>query len=286
MVKAATRPEKESYVLVDFHHGTDALTVEKYTDFTSNFEGYLSTPAMEVTLPENTGSLESKEIRIVLPQDIFSTRASNGLPHSPIFVKVQEITFGLAPGDIGSLLTVFHGRVMKTIRNFQGSSGVVAFFADPIKARLDIKMGLLCNPHCVWTLFGRGCSIGVPGGPDIANFMRNVEITARDGKHVTITNPIITSDAGADQFYWRRGWVRKDGLTIGIRDWDLTDPTVFVLDRAVPADWVLAGFSSIDIVPGCDKTVETCRARYNNEANFAGVGYAIPAHQPNLEVGG
>jgi len=120
MAKALARPEKESYVLVDFRHGTNALENEKYTDWTVDFEGYTSTPDMEVNLPANTGTFDSKELRITMPTDAFTERAASGAPHSPIFVTVQEVTQGLFAGDVGSQLTVFRGRVMRTVKDPRG----------------------------------------------------------------------------------------------------------------------------------------------------------------------
>lgn len=277
MVKSNARPEKQSYVLVKFFHGANGATQERYTDWQQAFLGHKATPKMELEIPDNEGTFDDRELRIVLPADAFSSRAANGLPHSPIYVQVDEFSEGLFTGDQNTQLVLFKGRVVRTIANFQGRPNTIAFFCLPIKSRLDIPMGLPCNHHCVWTLFGRGC------GLNEAIFDIQTEIASVDGQEVTITDSTFTTPAASDPRYWRRGYLEKDGLRISIRDYDYnTDPTKVQMARRVPDDWV-GGSNDIRAVPGCDKTVETCRARYNNEEHFGGIGYAIPAYQPNIE---
>jgi uncharacterized protein len=274
MVKAQARPEKEGFILVAFNHGTDANTQELYTDWQQDVLGHKSTPKMALDIPDNTATFDKRELRVLLPLDDFTDRASSGVPHSPIFLSVTEVTQGLFPGDQNTQRVLFRGRVMRTIRNFQGRNNLVAFFALTAKSRLDVPMGLPCNHHCVWNVFGRGC------GLDVNDFDENGQIDSVDGQEVTVTTAAVTSKTGT---YWRRGYMERGGLRIPIRDWSDADPTKFQMARRVPDDWISAGAISIHFVPGCDKTIETCRARYDNEEKFGGAGYAIPPYQPNFE---
>lgn len=274
MVKASARPEKEGYLLVTFRHGDAAIELAKYTDWQQDISGHASTPTMALDIPANTGTFDRRELRVLLPLDTFTDRASGGVPHSPIFLEVAEVTQGLFTGDQSTQRILFKGRVMRIIRNFQGKNNIVAFFALPAKSRLDIPMGLPCNHHCVWNLFGRGC------GLNIASFDERGQIDSVDGQEVVVTTAAVTGKAGR---HWRRGYMEREGLRIPIRDWSDTDPTKFQMARRVPDDWVLAGPISITFVPGCDKTIETCRAVFDNEENFGGAGYAIPPYQPNFE---
>jgi len=98
---------------------------------------------------------------------------------------------------------------------------------------------------------------------------------------VTITDAGAIAKTGT---YWRRGYILRDGLAIGIRDWSDADPTVFYLTRGVPEDWVLAGGDSVLLVPGCDGHIETCRDVFNQEETFMGMGYKMPDHHPNYET--
>jgi hypothetical protein len=277
MVKGQDRPEKESYLLVTFYSGEGLANQNKYTNFEQTTEGFPSEPRMEVEMPENTGTFDRHELRIWLPYDTFTNRVGSGVPHSPLFVRIEEVTNGLFPGDQSTRLVLYRGRVMHTQRNFQKRPNTVAFFCLPAKALLDIPLGLPCNHHCVWTLFKGGC------GASEARFDLQTEIDSVDGQEVTITDTAVTTPGRSDARYWKRGYMEKDGLQIGIREYDGdTDFTKFYMDRRVPTDWI-GGTNDIRIVPGCDKTIENCRSRFNQEETFGGAGYGIPPYQPNIE---
>ena len=276
MVKAYARPEKEGFVLVTFFYGTDLLTQAKYTDWDQPFLGHASEPRMSLSIPENTGTFDKRELRVVLPLDVFTTRASSGVPHSPMYVRIEELTQGLFTGDQSSSKVLYNGRVIRTTRNYQGMNNKAAFFCLPAKSRLDVSMGLPCNHHCAWTLFKGGCGVtpvAITG-----------EIDSKDGTEITVTTPGVTTPGGTDARYWKRGYCEKDGLRISIRDYDgATDTGKLYMARPVPTDWI-GGTNDITFVPGCDKTVETCRARWSGEEFFMGLGYAIPAYSPNFET--
>jgi len=278
MAKAYARPEKEGFVLVTFFYGDGLTTQSRYTDWDQPFLGHTSEPRMALSIPENEGTFDKRELRITLPQDIFTTRASSGVPHSPMYVIIEELTRGLFTGDQSSQKILYGGRITRTIRNFQGQNGRVAFFSLPIKSRLDVAMGLPCNHQCGWTLFHGGCGVtpvSVTG-----------DIDSSDGTEITVTTLGVTTPGGTDAFYWKRGYAVKDGLRIAIRDYNGgVDTSKLYMARPVPIDWV-GGLNDIQFVPGCDKTVETCIARWNGEEFFMGLGYAIPAYQPNFETPG
>jgi len=265
---------KRGFLLVEFRHGDGASVRELYTNYQQDVSGHTSTPNMEVSLPPNDGVLGNRELRVVLPSDSFVDRLSNGLRHSPVFVRVRELTEGVDLSDVSIEMTLFRGRVMRSVRNFQGVSGRVALFSQTRKAenRLDIRMGLACNHHCVATLFGPLCQL------DIDNFAVMGHIDSVDGKEIIVTASAVQTVSRE----WRRGWLEKEGLRIPISDWDSADPTKFFTARRVPDDWI-GGTNDVRFVPGCNKTIEQCRSDYNNEQHFSGLGYDIPAHQPNLE---
>lgn len=286
MTTSLARPEKEGYLLVELRYG-DPLTptYARYTDWGQDTAGHTSTEGLEVEVPENVGNFEEKETRVVLPMNAFTTVASSGLPHSPVFLKITEITAGLFPGDASHQLVVFNGRVERSVRNFEGANNSVAFFALPIKSQLEVPMGLQCNNTCNWSMFRGAC------GNKRAESSHRIQgqIVAIDGQEVTVganaglTSP--TSPGGNISRYWERGFLRKDGLQIGVRIWVSTDPTVFVLRRRPPDSWLFAGVSSIDFIPGCHKTIEDCRLVWDNEENFLGLGYAMLPYNALFEGG-
>lgn len=288
MATASGSPQKEGYVLVQFTHGDPSdYQFERYTNFSRDVESYASTPALEVKVPVNTGAFEKKELEIYLPMDAFTEEVGTGLPHSPIFVSIEEVTVGFTPGEEGARNILFTGRVTRTVANFQGRNDTLAFFALPIKSRLDVPMGLQCNHHCANRLFSAGCGLS-QALHDLTG-----QIATMDGKEITIsanasiTNP--TAPGGDNSRFWERGYLRKDGLRIGIHLWTIADPTVFVLRRRPPSNWLLAGNNSIQFIPGCHKTIEDCRGVWDNEegqggsGGFAGYGFAMLPYNPIIE---
>jgi len=281
MTRALAKPEKESYLLVEFRHGEDAGSSERYTDFQQDTIGFTSTPLMEVDIPDNTGTFDETETKIILPIDAFTDRLSDGLPHSPTYVKIEERTQGFVSGDEASVLILFRGQVKRVIRNYQGRTNMVAIFAVPAKSRLNVPLGLQCNHHCERRLFSPGCGLLQ------VSFDQPGEIASIDGKEVTIVaNAAIespTAPGGTNDRFWERGYLEKDGLRIGIHIWTIADPKVFVLRKRPPADWILAGTGSVLFVPGCHGTIEDCRDVWDNEEHFLGLGYAMPDYSPNIE---
>ncbi len=270
---AYEQSEKESFLLVTFTYGDpDAPTTALYTDWQEDYVGgFISTPNMEVKLPENTGTFEEKPCTIELTRDNFSGTLGSGIAHSPCYVRVREITRSLSGGPQASDLTVFNGRVVSTVKNYQGRSDRILIRALPQKSRMEVALALPCNHHCIWTLFGRGCALSR------AAFKVLGTISAIDGKQITTATAGIT---GKPDKYWHRGYVEYDGLRIGIQNWTLADATHLFLVRRPPDSWI---GPTLDFYPGCDKTVETCIARFNNEDQFGGVGYAIPPYNPLIE---
>lgn len=277
MVQADQRPEKEGFVLVRFFHGDNLSQQELYTDWDQSLQGHKSEPRMALRIPENTGTFDDTDLRIILPEDIFTIRASSGTPHSPIFVIVSEATQALELGDQGIQRVLFRGRVMKVVKNFQGKKGRIAFMAQTLKARLDQKLSFPCTHQCVWTLFKGNC------GAVEGDFEINTEIDSVSGFEVTIVDTEVTDKGVSDARYWKRGYMEKDGLRITIRDYDgATDVQKFQMVRKVPSDWI-GGTNDIRIVPGCDKTVETCRSRFDQEETFMGPGYKMLQYHPLFE---
>lgn len=275
MTRAIARPEKESYILVEFLYGLDALTPARYTDLERDFNDFVSTPTLEVEIPDNVGSFQEKECRVTLPLDAFTSRLSDGKPHSPVFLKIEQQIRGLTSGEAGSNLILFRGRVERAFRNHQRRANQVAIQALLSKSRLDVPLGLQMNHHDEARIFGP------MSGLVQASHQQTGQIASVNGKEVTISTPraVITAPTapgGDNSRFWERGWLEKDGARIGVHIWTIADPTVFVLRESPPADWLLAGATSILFVPGSHGTVEDARAVWDDEEHFLGYGYATP----------
>lgn len=274
MARAVDTASKDTYVLVRFTYGDpDDPDYIAFTNWTSDIPGspvYTSMPTMELTIPENNGILDDRPLDISLPMtNSWFAALVNGEPKSPTYVVAEEITKPDAGGDTSSKRIFYRGELVRTIKNHQGRSNNSLARFSSIKGRLDIPLGVPANHHCAWTLFGPGCQLPSAG------FSDSLTIDTIDGKVLTTT----TSSARTGKFF-HRGYIEYEGVRIGIRDWDDSDPDTFYLLKLPPASWV---GKTATFWAGCDKTLTTCKDRFNWESYFGGMGYAIPAYNPLIE---
>lgn len=312
---------KESFVAVEFRYD-QALpnitgdgfgqfakqvvtnTFQRFTNWSSdvfvNGQKYTSLVTMGIELPNNTGVFKEKDAGIELPftANGFTDKSSNGEPFAPMFLTIYEFARPVDGSNQSSdLLTLFAGRVIRTLRNYQGRNGVVRYEAQSAKSRLNVPLGLVANHHCVWTLGGRGCAgLGfTAGGSPIVGAsvfysqQRIGTVTTITGKRVTLADIFDDGSGDLNMFpwstltagFWSRGFLERKGVRLLIRQWLKPGATnTFDLVREPPAEWIN---QRVRLYPGCDKTVQTCRSRWNNEAQFGGMGYAVPAYNPILE---
>lgn len=263
-------PHKNAYLYVDFSY---AAGTTKYTDWASPSDGtYTFEPKLGVKVADNTGTFEEKTTTIELPYgDAFTTMIGAGDPLPPIYVKVRERLEDPLGVVTAQELVLFRGRVTRVARNYQGRKGAIVIQALSLKVNLQTPLGLVCTQQCVWNFGGRGC--GVALGPLVKTGTCTVIGTDR---RVTITGLAAAPDAT----YWRAGYVTRNGLKIGIRDWSDSAPTIFLLRERPPAEWV---GHAVSVTPGCDKSYAICGSRWSNHGQFGGFGIAMPDYHPNLE---
>lgn len=277
MVTGNAQPEKESFLLVLFKYGEDQGVEARYTNWDEAFSGYSPEPRMEVDVADNTGSLEDEETMIGLPLDnAFVTILTAPTAFSDTFVKVTEVTRSLT-GGASTVKVLAAGKVVRVTRNYEGRSNYGAIFFKPGKSRLDYPLQPPTTHQCNWQVFKSPCG-AAQGSHEIV-----AEIVSVDGLEVTATDANLAAQAGADDRYWHRGFLEKDGLRIYVREYDgSVDVTKFGLAEVTPTDWI-GGSQDILFVAGCDKTIETCRSRFSQESNFSGLGYGMQPYNPNFE---
>jgi len=269
---------KKTWQLVLFSYGDPEDPAQAaFTNWTASIDGpptFQSLPAMEVKLPENVGTLENKELEIRMPRGTFVDRLSSGVAHSPCFVQVWENleSADVDGTDLSDELTVFSGRVITTVRHPEGKRNIVEIRAISPKGELEVPLGLQANHLCNWTLGKSPCG----ASPIIRT---SLEVANLSGRLLTVS---AMSTSGLSDRHFHRGFVLLDGLRIAIREWRLASPLDFYLVRPAPLEWL---GESIDAYTGCPKTIEACRALYDSEETFMGLGYAIPPYNPIIEDG-
>lgn len=283
MSEAIDLSTKETYHLVDFVHGGGSAF---YTDWTSDvpFGGnnYISTPEMEVRPPANDGMFGEKTCNVSIPlitgdvdNDTFAARISNGQPHAKTDVTVREVLKSTTPGPSQTVNTLFVGAVHIASSNHRQRQDKVMLRCLPIKSRVaTVSMGIPAYHLCGNNLGDASCKVNLSTGQRTVAAI----IASIDGREVTMeTNALLS--ASPDRFF-HRGFIKFENLFLGIQDWRSADPLKFFMTRQPPAHW---DGSTVSVVAGCDKSVETCRGRFANEANFLGLGYAMPSYHPNFE---
>lgn len=295
MTKAADKPEKQSHLQVNFQYGDiNSPDFIGFTDWTVSQGQFMSTPTMKVTLPANSGVLDDAPVQVEIPleADAWLEAYTEDVAREFVFVEITEVTRPLEGGPQATTLILFRGLVTDSVRNWQGDR-IAMFECRSYKQRLDFPIAVAATHQCTWRLFGRGCLLNQ------TTFQRTGQLATIDGKVVTITTPNAaitspTSPGGNTDRYWERGFLEKDGLQIPVMKWvKAEDATRFILRDVPPADWLLAGATSIRFVPGCHKTIEDCRDVWDNEqgvsgsvgGGFNGIGYAMVPYNPLFEKG-
>ena len=282
MTAATARPEKESYVLVACRYNG---TYSRFTNWGSTIDpagaNYVSVPAMSVHLPENVGTVDCQMAKIELPMNSdtegFLEPLTRGTPFAPVKVTIVEVNRGLEAGDTAENLTLFQGWLRLTIRNPSNRRGFVAMEIQSPKANLQKPTGISCNHECENTLYEYPCAKAGGWGPSAASNKKLGTLTGISSKTVTISGALTLT--GGKSYY--NGYIKRGGATIRIRAWDSGALNTFHLTQQPPDEWLN---EQVEVFPGCDKSIAMCRDVWSNEESFNGVGYGIPAYDPNIEL--
>jgi len=258
-------PDKHAVSLVEFKYGDpDDPVYARYTDDVKDTPAvnavFSSAPEMDVKLPPSNGVFKEKELLVTLKTDDFAEMISSGEPVSQVWVRVWEMVTG------ETTRLVWRGKATRAVRNYQGKRNHTLVEAFNTKSSLDVALGVMATHTCHHIFTKRGCRVVAP--PEI-------------GSIATVVDNVITIGGLAAHVnkYWHRGYIWREGIQVGIREW--ISGTSFTLSRRPPSSWVN---EQVTVYPGCDRTIEICRTVWNNEQNFGGIGYAMVNRNPLYEV--
>jgi hypothetical protein len=225
---------------------------------------YASDPSLSVDLGEQSGrgEVEPVEVRMRATQEPWATIAT-AEPFPAVSVIISEVEID-DPDATQRILA--RGTLQRTIVNPGGQPGLVrAEIHGPRGALMDRPLGVSATTTCPWRFGDAAC------GVDTAALTESATVDSISGLSVTLTGLTTTATTG----YWRRGIIRRGGLSIAIRAY--TTGSTMTLDRPAPSSW---DGQAVEVVPGCSKEIGQCRDRWSNEARFGGCGFAIPARDP------
>lgn len=243
---------------------------------------YVANCELQIDLPPNTVGFDEKPLVLTLPSSWLEADLVNGIAFPPTWVTLRQQILVLSgdpqvSGEVDTTnVLVYRARLEHVRRSASGRANLVRLEFRTAKARLQVPLGSPSNYHCKWTLFGRGCGLA-----QVVETATMTLIDTVDDKKVTLTdftNPMV-APGGTPGRFWHRGYLERDGLRIAIREWSTGAVNTFHLARRPPSSW-LNVTNGINLVAGCDKTIETCRERWDNEEHFAGTAYEQPDYHP------
>jgi uncharacterized phage protein (TIGR02218 family) len=202
-------------------------------------------------------NLDSGEIEIEMPKSspvIADTLA--GAAIAPAWVRVWKIL----RDDPGLPTLLFYGAVLNAA--VSGPTARVRCVGMDYLLRREVPR-LNYTPECNWQVFGTEC------GKLSASYAITPAVTvSADG--LTLTAAAFGAEADG---YWTYGSVEQGDykrMIVGHTGNDVT------LEAAIPG---LTTGETVTALPGCDGTIATCLAKFNNVVNFGGFPY-IPLDNP------
>lgn len=249
--------------LWQFSRGTAAPTYWRFT--TSDVaETYLANTydpdvAIRELIVKSDSNTESGEISFELPLSH---------PISQLFVTTQVWE------PIGLIIFMGHRDDSERITAFRGVVGGAAMgdvgcrlTVKSIQGRFNRRMPRqLITESCANMLYDDGCQV------NRETFAFTGTVASVDGRFVEVTG--LETFAGADVTYFVNGVLTKAGLVVGFiteQDGD----TVRCLGK-------VGGVSvsdSVKVYAGCDRTLSTCKTRFNNAINRVGFK-TLPTFNP------
>lgn len=224
-------------------------------------------PELSIDMGKQQGGSKDSPVEVEMKIVNPITELINGYMFQPIWANVFE----LDPSNPQiTTRQLFYGRVSNLIINKNHRADTVGFRLNGNKAQLDkIPIGLRAGTTCQWSLGDKTCDV------DLVPLRESPMITDIQGRTITVDALVNQSNR-----YWQGGYFRFEKLHAGIRSY--TGGLTFETFRGINPNMI---GETIEMTPGCDKTIETCRTKFNNEERFGGFGYAIPAYTPIWENG-
>lgn len=272
-MSSLSSPSKKAFFLVEFKYGDpEDPDVRLYVDSQVPLSGAFPV-RMSIDIPEITGALKEKPLKIVMPADDFLSSLSSGLPFEPVYVTVYERLLNVSQTNVGgSDDVVWEGRVTRTVQNYR-QTGSVQVVCKNWKSCIDypINRGAMV-PECILPFLKGDCGTFLSDTP----FKATGTIDSVEGKAVFCDNASVVNKT-----VWNRGTITVNQISLRIRLWEASNPSRFLLVREPPTNWVGATASFLG---GCNKTYAQCQ-EYGNEESFLAPGFSTPDYLPLVETG-
>lgn len=164
------------------------------------------------------------------------------------------VEVGSIDWQTGEALSLFFGRIADTQAAADGFSARL----HSRKAALDFDPIPRTSPGCRARFCGPGCNLSP------SRFTREGSVSAIDPQANGVTFDALPA---ADFVFGELRWLSGDanGLRQAILD---RDGAMLILDGPIPSGVAIG--TRAELREGCDRTIATCAARFDNAANFRG----------------
>lgn len=221
-------------------------------------------PEIDIKMRNQHGGTKDHPIVMRMPKH----RPLDEMIRAAAFPKVTVTIYELNLDDDTSARELFQGTVLKITSDPFKRAATVRVDVASHKHKLGVSLGIVTQKGCAWNFGDKGCGVFLPPLQELAT------VIAIDRNTLTLQGLATT---GVFQ-YWFRGYVEFGGLRLMVRAYETGNQVS--LSELPPADWLN---KRVRLTPGCDKTIQTCRNRWNNEERMIPLGHKMPAYHPLIE---
>ena len=237
---------------------------ERYTNYINpiTFSGEVYIPAaITRSSPGFSSEFKSVSLSITAPVTLSFLRYVGNSPILPSRIEIYRVHVD----ELTSYLKIFSGIIKSiTIKDKVATAECESFFELFSRRIPSVVHQSFCN-HTLFDLDGNpdGCTLN----PSVYEVFETVSISGN-----TLTNAIF---ATYDDGYFAAGRADWDG--------DMREITSHVGDTLtlhIPFPSEIGASNNVKVYPGCDKSPETCQAKFSNLDNFLGF-FNIPGDKKN-----
>jgi|GEM_PF-4399832 len=256
--------------LVTFSWGL-APTIVRYARWTSDVviggQTFTALPLLEVDYGNQNGGTEDEPAKLTMTSSAEPLPRFRGQRFTPVSALIEECD----PRDAAATRrTTWLGRVGDVEFNVDNRPDKARVPLIGLKAQLDRPVGIPITNECQDDLGGPMCRV------DLAPLRKTATVVAINKNILTITDAAVLARPA---LWWNDGTISVDGYEITIRHWE--SGSSFQMMWPPPREWLNA---TAVLTPGCNKLIENCRSKYNNESNFTGAGTAMSSRNPQYET--
>lgn len=202
---------------------------------------------------------DKNELTINMPMDMWPASEFKLVnPYGVVTVIVKD----------ASEVVMFNGRIQACAFNIEKAMAKLSATSiqEVLNSQVPVKV---YSPACPYELYGTGC------GLNKLAYRLTVPFSSSSIAGLTVVNTLFASQPDG---YYTGGWVETADERTTILD-HTGDTLTVMFGLRVAVDDVVDFY----VFPGCDKLINTCKNKYNNEIQFGGFPWIPPKNPINEE---